>query len=81
LLQERGHQSVGAGHAVAVQNLVENTAMLLMLGLYTFAVRLGAPITSIAAGFGVALSLSIGALWIHRVRERASRARQVSPSG
>src|SRR4029079_17672287 len=59
LLQERGHESVGAGLAVAVQNLVENTAMLLMLALYTFAVRLGAPITSIAAGFGAALSLSI----------------------
>jgi LPLT family lysophospholipid transporter-like MFS transporter len=81
LLQERGHQSVGAGHAVAVQNLVENTAMLLMLGLYTLAVGAGAPITAIAAGFGVALSLSIGGLWIHRVRQRASAASQVTPSG
>jgi LPLT family lysophospholipid transporter-like MFS transporter len=70
LLQERGHQSVGAGHAIAVQNLVENGAMLLMLGLYTLAVRANAPITGIAAGFGAALSLSIGGLWIHRARNR-----------
>ncbi|VDZ77005.1 Lysophospholipid transporter lplT [Salmonella bongori] len=33
LLQERGKKSVGAGNAIAVQNLGENSAMLLMLGL------------------------------------------------
>ncbi len=32
LLQERGKHSVGAGNAIAVQNLGENVAMLLMLG-------------------------------------------------
>lgn len=69
LLQERGHQTVGAGHAVAVQNLVENAAMLLMIGVYMLALRAHAPITAIAAGFGIALSLSIGALWIHRARQ------------
>ncbi len=35
LLQERGKHSVGAGNAIAVQNLGENVAMLLMLGLYS----------------------------------------------
>jgi LPLT family lysophospholipid transporter-like MFS transporter len=69
LLQERGHQTVGAGHAVAVQNLVENAAMLLMIGVYMLALRAHAPITAIAAGFGAALSLSIGGLWIHRARQ------------
>jgi LPLT family lysophospholipid transporter-like MFS transporter len=68
LLQERGHQSVGAGHAVAVQNLAENAAMLLMIGVYMLALRAGAPITAIAAAFGGALSLSIAGLWIHRSR-------------
>ncbi|MDI8841696.1 hypothetical protein MJI69_29855, partial [Salmonella enterica subsp. enterica serovar Anatum] len=38
LLQERGKKSVGAGNAIAVQNLGENSAMLLMLGLYSLAV-------------------------------------------
>lgn len=66
LLQERGHRTVGTGHAIAVQNLAENAAMLVMVGLYTLAVRAGAPITSLAAGFGAALTLSIGTLWLHR---------------
>ena len=70
LLQERGRQSVGAGHAVAVQNLVENTAMLLMIAIYTLALRANASITVIAAAFGAALALSIGGLWIHRARNR-----------
>ena len=70
LLQERGHRTVGAGHAIAVQNLAENTAMLLMLGLYTAVVRAGAPIPGLAAGFGGALAMSIGALWLHRARNR-----------
>ncbi len=41
LLQERGKKSVGAGNAIAVQNLGENSAMLLMLGLYSLAVLVG----------------------------------------
>ncbi len=71
LLQERGRQSVGAGHAIAVQNLAENASMLVMVGLYTLAVRAGASITGIAMLFGLALSVSMGILWIHRVRSRA----------
>jgi LPLT family lysophospholipid transporter-like MFS transporter len=59
---------VGAGHAVAVQNLAENSAMLLMIGFYTLTVRAGAPVTAIAAGFGAALSLAIGILWLRRRR-------------
>lgn len=43
LLQERGKKSVGAGNAIAVQNLGENSAMLLMLGLYSLAVLVGVP--------------------------------------
>jgi LPLT family lysophospholipid transporter-like MFS transporter len=70
LLQESGHRSVGAGHAIAVQNLAENGAMLLMIGLYTLAARAGVPIVRIAAVFGVGLSLAIGALWLYRARSR-----------
>jgi LPLT family lysophospholipid transporter-like MFS transporter len=70
LLQESGHRSVGAGHAIAVQNLTENGAMLLMIGLYTLAARAGVPIVRIGAVFGVGLSLAIGALWLYRARSR-----------
>lgn len=70
LLQDRGHRTVGAGHAIAVQNFVEYTFMGVMVGLYALAVRAGAPIPALAAGFGAALAVSIGALWFHRARNR-----------
>ena len=79
LLQERGHESVGAGHAIAVQNLVENTAMLVLLGLYTLAERAGAPVGTTAAAFGAALSLAIGVLWI-QWRNRP-QLQQAAPHG
>jgi MFS transporter, LPLT family, lysophospholipid transporter len=72
LLQERGRQSVGAGHAIAVQNLAENASMLVMIGLYTLAVRAGASIAGIAMLFGLGLALTMGILWRHRVRNRAA---------
>jgi LPLT family lysophospholipid transporter-like MFS transporter len=75
LLQDRGHRSVGAGHAIAVQNLAENAAMLLMIGLYTLAARAGVAVVHIAAVFGIALSLAVALLWISRVRGRIAGAR------
>jgi LPLT family lysophospholipid transporter-like MFS transporter len=70
LLQERGAQTVGAGNAIAVQNLVENGSMLVMIGLYTLAVRAGASIVAIAGLFGIALAVAIAGLWVYRVRSR-----------
>ncbi|KNC87968.1 lysophospholipid transporter LplT [Trabulsiella odontotermitis] len=64
LLQERGKQTVGAGNAIAVQNLGENGAMLLMLGLYSLAVKAGIPVVGVGIGFGVLFALAIVALWI-----------------
>ncbi len=77
LLQERGHESVGAGHAIAVQNLAENTAMLLMIGLYIAIQSSGVRIPAIAAGFGLAFTVAIGCLWLYRrnaARNQATRA-------
>jgi MFS transporter, LPLT family, lysophospholipid transporter len=79
LLQERGHESVGAGHAIAVQNLVENTAMLVLLALYTLVDRAGAPVGATAAAFGAALSLAIGVLWI--LWRNRPQPLQVAPHG
>ncbi|MBI3560619.1 MAG: lysophospholipid transporter LplT [Gammaproteobacteria bacterium] len=59
LLQERGHETVGAGHAIAVQNLVENITMLLMIGAYILATKAGASATKLAAGYGVFISLAV----------------------
>ncbi len=69
--RERGKKSVGAGNAIAVQNLGENSAMLLMLGLYSLAVLVGVPAVAIGIGFGVLFALAIAALWIWQ-RRRAS---------
>ena len=63
LLQERGKATVGSGNAIAVQNLGENAAMLLMLGLYTLAIRLGAPAVATGVGFGAIFALAIALLW------------------
>ena len=52
LLQARGHDSVGAGHAVAIQNLFENLAMLGMIGLYTGSIKLGMDAIQVGLAFG-----------------------------
>jgi MFS transporter, LPLT family, lysophospholipid transporter len=62
LLQERGHESIGAGKALAVQNFVENIAMLLLVGGYTLAISLGVEVTNVPIGFGVFLMVSLLAI-------------------
>lgn len=69
LLQERGHQTIGAGNALAVQNFFENAAMLVLVGLYWAASAAGAPILAISAGFGLFLLLLIGGLALMRQRQ------------
>jgi LPLT family lysophospholipid transporter-like MFS transporter len=65
LLQERGHQTIGAGHALAVQNFVENIAMLLFVGAYSLAATT-IPVTTAIAGFGLILLASISMLAMFR---------------
>jgi LPLT family lysophospholipid transporter-like MFS transporter len=72
LLQEKGQQSVGAGHAIAIQNLAENLSMLVMIGLYTAVMRVGTPVNVVATGFGLLLAIGIAALWAYAAwRSRA----------
>lgn len=68
LLQERGTESVGAGHAVAVQNLFENFAMLILVGLYTAMASGGMPVIVSATLFGAVILLAIGGLVYARLR-------------
>jgi len=70
LLQHLGKKTVGAGNAIAVQNLGENTAMLLMLGLYSLVVMLGAPVIAIGVGFGVIFALAIAGLWLWQIKQQ-----------
>lgn len=65
LLQERGHTSVGAGHAIAVQNFFENLSMLLLVGFYVLMTKAGISVVAAATGFGalVLIAISILAWW------------------
>jgi LPLT family lysophospholipid transporter-like MFS transporter len=71
LLQERGHETIGAGNALAVQNFVENIAMLLFVGGYSWAAAAGVPVAMSIIGFGLVLLVVIGTLAVTRLR-RAS---------
>lgn len=76
LLQKRGKETVGAGNAIAVQNLGENGAMLLMLGLYSLAVKAGVPVVAIGAAFGGLFALAIGGLWLWDIRRKKQISQQ-----
>lgn len=55
VLQEAGHRSVGAGNALAVQNLVENLAMLLLVGAYSLTQQAGWSVSLSAQALGMLL--------------------------
>ncbi|MBS4098848.1 MAG: lysophospholipid transporter LplT [Sulfuricella sp.] len=82
LLQERGHHSVGAGRALAVQNLFENGAMLIFVGAYSLCVHWGISVTATMTGFGLVVLVGIAGLAIMRVRgEPSPDAAQRNPGG
>lgn len=68
LLQERGHETIGAGNALAVQNFAENISMLLFVGGYSFVAAAGVPVAMSFIGFGVILLVVIGTLAVFRLR-------------
>ncbi len=68
LLQERGHESIGAGNALAVQNFVENIAMLLFVGGYGWTATVGISVATSITVFGVILLIAIGVLAVFRLR-------------
>jgi LPLT family lysophospholipid transporter-like MFS transporter len=76
LLQERGHQTVGAGSAIAVQNFIENLMMLLLIGIYTAMTHAGLPTVATAMAFGALVLAAIGALaWGRRATNLRAQAR------
>ncbi|MCX7097088.1 MAG: lysophospholipid transporter LplT [Methylococcales bacterium] len=62
LLQLRGHQLMGSGHSIAVQNLNENLSILLMLGAYALMIEAGFSIYTVVIVFGLFLSSTMGYL-------------------
>jgi LPLT family lysophospholipid transporter-like MFS transporter len=67
LLQERGHETVGSGHAIAVQNFGENFAMLALVGCYTLLIKSGASVITVAHAFGIAILLGMTMLALGRL--------------
>lgn len=68
LLQERGHETVGAGHAIAVQNAFENLAMLVMVGIYALMTKAGLTVVTVATLFGIGVFVAMAALAWTRIR-------------
>lgn len=52
LLQKQGHALVGGGHAVAIQNFVENVVMLVMLFIYMGLIKAGLSVVTTGILFG-----------------------------
>jgi LPLT family lysophospholipid transporter-like MFS transporter len=67
-LQERGTETIGAGRTLAVQNLFENTAMLLMAGIYFGLTAVGLSAVSVAYGFGVIVLMAMLLIGVNRLR-------------
>jgi MFS transporter, LPLT family, lysophospholipid transporter len=67
LLQREGDSGVGAGSAIAIQNMFENLSMLILVSGYSAAVFFNAPVSSIALGVGAFTALSMATLTLkHR---------------
>jgi LPLT family lysophospholipid transporter-like MFS transporter len=74
LLQREGDSGVGAGSAIAIQNMFENLSMLTLVSGYSAAVFLNAPVNGIAVGVGVFIALSMAILTLtHLKSAKASR--------
>jgi LPLT family lysophospholipid transporter-like MFS transporter len=70
LLQERGHETVGSGNAVAVQNFFENSAMLALVGIYILMQKNGVPVVAATTVFGGLVFVAISLLAYARLKKR-----------
>lgn len=73
LLQKEGENGVGAGSAIAIQNMFENLSMLALVSGYTAAVFLKVPVNDIAVGVGIFIALSMTTLTLTRRPEPSCR--------
>ncbi len=70
LLQYRGHQIMGSGHSIALQNFNENLCILLMLGAYALMVQAEFAVSTIVAVFGLFVSVTMGWLTHRHLRDQ-----------
>jgi LPLT family lysophospholipid transporter-like MFS transporter len=64
LLQKEGNRGVGAGSAIAIQNMFENLSMLALVSAYSAAVFLKTPVNEIAVAVGLFIALSMAILTV-----------------
>ena len=70
LLQHRGHNLMGAGRSIAVQNFNENVSILVMIAVYSALLGAGLPIYTVIVIFGlfVASTMTLVFFWYRRNR-------------
>jgi len=73
LLQKEGNGGVGAGAAIAIQNMFENLSMLVLVSFYSAAVFLKTPVNGIAVAVGAFIALSMAALTLTRLRPQGAK--------
>ena len=65
-LQQVGHNTIGTGKTIAIQNFVENTFMFLGVGAYTLASRAGVGVKTSITATGITLLLLLAVMFISR---------------
>jgi MFS transporter, LPLT family, lysophospholipid transporter len=68
LLQREGKNGVGAGSAIAIQNMFENLSMLALVSGYSAAVFLKASVNGIAVGVGTLIALSMATVTLTHLK-------------
>jgi LPLT family lysophospholipid transporter-like MFS transporter len=63
-LQQVGHETIGAGKTIAIQNFVENTFMFLGVGGYTLAAKAGVGVNAAIVATGITLLIFIGYMFL-----------------
>lgn len=74
MLQDRGHATVGAGHAIAVQNFFENISMLLMIGTFTLMDKNGINVITSTTMIGLIVLIAISLMTYFRLKKKAALA-------
>lgn len=68
----QGSHTVGAGHAIAVQNFMENLCMLLLIGAYTLMDKSGVHIITSTVMIGFIVLFGIGLLAYGRYKQKTA---------
>jgi LPLT family lysophospholipid transporter-like MFS transporter len=75
LIQERGHETVGSGHAIATLNFFESSCMISIVGIYTLMAKSGLDAVSLVVIFGGLIVVAVGTLSWFRIFKAHTRLR------